>query len=125
MVLVALTNAEIGERVAWLWKTAGWRTARDLAREMGEKDLGIFTKLHKGESLTPQRMIAIAQLCVGRGNVADDIGGVLGFLHGTKEDRDVWVPNLSLVVGGGEAAPVDSDDSEKRTMYSSSLRLVS
>lgn len=92
MAIVALSPQETGLRISWLWRTAGWRVAADLAREMGEKDLGIFTKLEKGKSQSPQRLFAIAQLCAGRGNVIDNIDIVLGFLYGTKDQADILVP---------------------------------
>lgn len=91
MALVALTDEEIGLRISWLWRRADWRTARDLARAMKEKDLGIFTKLEKGKSITPQRIGAIADLCANRGDIVVDAEIVLGFLHGTKDKRDLTV----------------------------------
>lgn len=95
MALVALTPQQQGQRISWLWRTAGWRTAAALARTMEEKDEGILTKLGKGDSITPPRLFSIAVNCTGRGNVIDNIDVVLGFLHGTKTEEDVWIARPS------------------------------
>lgn len=92
MALVALSPQEIGMRVRWLRIQAGWTVASRLALEIGEtKDTGIFTKLEKGVSITPTRLGLIAQACAGRGNIVANVDYVLGFLHGTKDQRDVWI----------------------------------
>lgn len=91
MALKHLTDQEIGLRIRWVRIQAGWIKARELAAALGDKDLGIFTKIEKGYSLTPWRLAAIADLCAGRGNVVNDADKVLGFIHGTKEQEDIWV----------------------------------
>lgn len=112
MALVHLNASEMGERISWLRFQAGWRKARDLARAMEEKDLGIFTKLDQGQSITPARLTLIAQLCTGRGNVVDDLNIVLGFLHGLRDEADVLRPRPRLVKGGDQPDSVDSLDSK-------------
>lgn len=86
----------MAQRITQLWKWAGFEHQKDFALAISD-DETLMSKLKKGESLTTERVLRIAQECAGRHNVIDDASIVLLYLFDQRGEADVWVPSVRLV----------------------------
>lgn len=115
MALRVPSKQEVGQRLRWLRKQAGL-SGRGLSRELvGKVDPSLSPDIEKGERLTPQRLMELANIFAGRGDLIDDPEMIVGFINGFRSAEDVMSPRPLSLVPPVDGASVDSTDPESET----------
>jgi transcriptional regulator with XRE-family HTH domain len=96
MKLATPRRTEIGSRFRWL-RTAAGVTGRDIRHLLGENSNAIATRMEKGESLTIERLTAVAQVLAGQGQLVDDPKLLFDFMVWGGEVTAVLHPHLRPV----------------------------
>lgn len=103
MALRIPTKLEVGQRLRWLRKQADL-SGRALAQLLGSNDPGLVPRMEQGHSLDHIRLLEIASVLAGRGQLVSDERAIADFLLFGGEIAAVLRPTLSLAGTGDGAA---------------------
>lgn len=115
MALRVPSKQEVGQRLRWLRKQAGM-SGRALSLELlGKVDPSFVPDIEKGSRLTPQRVMELANVFAGKGDLIDDPEMIVGFINGFRSAEDVLSPRPLSLVPPVDEASVDSTDPDSQT----------
>lgn len=96
MALETASRTEVGQRVAWLRKQADLN-GRDAALLIGVDDPGLFSRIElHGRSFDYERLVDIANVFAGRGQLVDEPKALFNFILFGGEVVDVLRPQFRL-----------------------------
>lgn len=102
MALRIPSKLEVGQRLRWLRKQADL-SGRALASLLGSNDPGLVPRMEQGHSLDHIRLMEIAAVLAGRGQLVTDERALADFLLFGGEVVAVLRPTLDLVPPVDEA----------------------
>lgn len=96
MALRIPSKLEVGQRLRWLRKQADL-SGRALASLLGSNDPGLVPRMEQGSSLDHIRLLEIAAVLAGRGQLVKDERALADFLLFGGEVVSVLRPTLDIV----------------------------
>lgn len=114
MALRIPSKQEVGQRLRWLRKQADL-SGRALASLLGSNDPGLVPRMEQGASLDHIRLLEIAAVLAGKGQLVDDERALADFMLFGGEVVSVLRPHLDLV------PPVSEADNDAQTNASKKL----